>query len=122
MLEPEHLAGSSETALHFVANEKCAVFAAEILRAREKICRWRFAPFALHRFDDESGNIAFGQLALERGDVIQRDACIPLIHQRAETLGKTFAAHQRQRSDAESVKGAFERNDALLSGGGTREF
>src|SRR5437764_5869968 len=122
MLESKHFAGPSQTALNFVANEKCAVFAAELLRAREEICGWRFAPFALHRLDDKSGDIAFGQLALERGDVIQRNAGIPLIHERAETFRKTFASHQRQRSDAESVKGALERDNALLSGGGTREF
>ena len=95
MLEPEHLPGSSQAALDFVANEKCAVFAAEFLRAGEEICRWRFTAFALHRLDDESSDIAFGQLALEGCDVIQGDAPVPLIHERSEAFGETFATHQR---------------------------
>ena len=95
MLEPEHLPGSSQTALHFVANEKCAVFAAEFLRAWKEICRWRFASFALHRFDDERSDITFSQLTLERSDVIKGNAGVPLIHERSEAFCETFATHQR---------------------------
>src|SRR5215468_3198453 len=95
MLESKHLAGSSQTALNFVANEKCAIFPAKSLRAREEIRRRGFATFALYRFDDKGGDIAFCQFALERRDVIQRNTRVPFVHERAEALGETFATHQR---------------------------
>src|SRR5437667_12534172 len=79
MLESKHLAGSPQTALHFVANEKCTVFSAQGLSAREEICGGRFATFALHRFDDKGGEIAFRQFALERGDVVQRNARVTFV-------------------------------------------
>src|SRR4030095_7738266 len=94
MLEPKHLAGPPQTTLHFVANEKCAIFPAKGLRAWEKVCGGRFAPFALHRFDDEGGDITFRQFALERSDVVQRNTSVPFVHERAETFGETFATHQ----------------------------
>src|SRR6516165_3030029 len=77
MLEPKHLAGSPQTTLDFVANEKCAVFPAKSLSAGEEICGGRFTTFALHRFDHERSNISFRQLALERSDVIQRNPSVP---------------------------------------------
>src|SRR5205085_3028102 len=46
MLKPKHLAGSSETALDLVGNEKCAVVAAEMLRGRGNTCVRGFASFA----------------------------------------------------------------------------
>src|SRR6478752_7682352 len=122
MLEPKHLAGPPQTTLHFVANEKCAIFPAQGLRALEEICSGGLTTLALHRFDHECGDIALRQLALERCDVIERNTRIPFVHERAETFGKAFATHQRQRSDAESVERAFERNDAFLAGSSAREF
>src|SRR6266567_4174967 len=95
VLEPEHLAGPPETTLNFVANEKCAVFATEFLRAREEICCGRFTTFTLHRFNDERSDITFSELALERSDVIQGNARVPLIHERPETFRETLATHQR---------------------------
>ena len=43
-------------------------------------------------------------------------------HQRAEAFGETFAAHQRERTEAQPVKRAVERDDALPSGGGAGKF
>ena len=96
MLESEHFPRSTQTGLNLVTNEKCTVFAAELQGAGEEISSGRFTTFALDRFDDEGGNITFREFALERRDIIESDACVPLIHQRPETFREAFAAHQRR--------------------------
>src|SRR5437762_13049982 len=114
MLEPEHLPGSSQATLNFVANEKCAVFAAELLRAREEICCWRFTTFTLHRFNDEGSDITFSQLTLEGCGVPQGDARVPLISEPSEDFCETFATHQRERPDHASAKRASDQHHPRL--------
>src|SRR5437016_5824939 len=84
MLESKHVADSPQTALYIVANEKCTVFSAQGLSGREEICGGRSSTFALYRCDDRGGDIAFRQFMLERGHDVQRNACVPYVHQRTK--------------------------------------
>src|SRR5436189_6242340 len=101
MLKSEHLSGSPKAALHFIANQNCTVFPAKLLRARKEIGDGRFATFALNRFDDESGDVAFREFALERRNAIESDARVPLMPEGTKTFSETAAAHPGQRSNAE---------------------
>src|SRR5215471_9655902 len=58
MLDGEHLAGSAETRLYFVANEKDAVAVEHLLDLAE-IVGWRYddAALAHHWFGDERSNV-----------------------------------------------------------------
>src|SRR5438309_10800763 len=80
VLEAEHLSCSSEPALDFVGNKEGAIFPAKLLCAREKGITWRLATLSLHWFEDEGSNIALGQVALERRDVIECNPRVPFVH------------------------------------------
>ena len=104
MLEAEHLAGASEAGLDFIADEERSVFPAKLLRANKKVAARIIHSLALHRLDDESRDITFRQLLFEGGDVIERDSSIESLHERSEPFRKTFAAHERKRAEAQSMK------------------
>ena len=106
MLKAKHFAGAPEAGLDFVADKKRAVFAAKLLGAVKEIAARIIHAFALHRLDDEGGDIAFRQFALKGREIIERDAAIESLHKRTEAFGETFAAHERKRAEAEPVKGA----------------
>ena len=58
VLEPEHLAGPTETGLHFIRNQQRPIFAAKLLRAREEIALGCLATFTLDRLDHEPSHVA----------------------------------------------------------------
>src|SRR3954469_8665914 len=108
MLESKHFSGPPEAGLDFITNEEGPVFAAEGLGPLEKIAFRRLATFALDRFDHERRDVAFRKLTLEPFNIVERDTGLESLHERPEPFGKTIAAHERQRAEAEPVKSAFE--------------
>ena len=68
----EHFAGAPEAGLHFVADEQRAVLAAKLLRAVKEIVSRKLHALALHRLDDERGDIALRSSRSKRVEVIER--------------------------------------------------
>src|SRR5580700_7512119 len=64
MLESEHFSSATEPGLHFIRNQKRAVLAAKLLRAREEISLGSLAAFALNGLDHERRDIARTQLSI----------------------------------------------------------
>src|ERR1051325_8901799 len=108
MLESEHFAGATQASLHFIGDQEGAVFPAKLLCAWEEIGVGCLAAFALNCLNRECSHVAPTQLSIQRIEIIEWHARIEAFHQRTKTFGETFAAHQRERADAESVEGARE--------------
>ena len=89
----------------------------------KKIGLRRIAALALHRLDDKSRHIALRQLAFQRREIIERDPRLESFHERPETFGETFAAHQRKRAEAQ-VRETRSRSEItrFRCGGGAGKF
>src|SRR5262249_10437723 len=94
MLESEHLSSAPKTGLDFIGNQKCSVFTTKFLCTNKEIGLRSLTPFPLNGLDHESRHIARSQLSIQLVDIIERDARVESFHQRTESFGKTFAAHQ----------------------------
>src|SRR5207237_2661512 len=53
---------------------------------------------------------------------VERHARIEALHQRTESFGETFAAHQRERTETESMESTGERDRAFSSSRGPGKF
>src|SRR5206468_8239768 len=113
MLESEHLTRSTEAGLDFIRDQQRSVFAAKFLGTNKEIRLWRLTAFALNGLDHKRRHIARAQLPVQLGDVIERNACIEALHELAKTVREAFAAHQRQRTQSQTVKCARQRHNAL---------
>jgi hypothetical protein len=122
MLEAEHFSGASKSGLHFVGNEERAILAAKFLRPRKEIRPRGLAALALNGLDHERGHVTCAKLSIQFIDVVERHPRIETLHQRTESFGETFAAHQRKRTETESVECTGERDRAFSSSRGPGKF
>src|SRR5260370_26780934 len=122
MLEAEHFSGASKSGLHFVRNEESAVLAAKFLRPRKEIRPRGLAALALNGLDHERGHVTRAKLSIQFIDVVERHPRVETLHQRTESFGETFAAHQRERTETESMECTGERDRAFSSSRGPGKF
>src|SRR5260370_8714651 len=115
MLETEHFPGATQSGLDFIGYEQRAVFATKLLRPNKEIGLRCLAAFALDCFDRKRRDVPRTQLSIQLIKIVERHAGVESFHQRAETFGKTFAAHQRERTEAEPLKPAPQSNAPLPS-------
>ncbi len=104
MIDREKFAGAAEAGLNLVGDEQRAVFAAKRLRAEEIIVGGDVDALALNRFDEEGRDLARGERALQRGQIVERNL-LRIRQQRAEALLEDRVAVHRQRAIGEAVEG-----------------
>ncbi len=141
----EHLAGTPETALDLVDDQRHAGLFGDPAQAAQPVqIRRDHAALALHRLDDDRRrqlHAAFGivqqvfqvvQVDLHplRAAETERAAVIVGIRQELHAIAqqgtqrffRPQAAHQAQRALAHAVIGALERQDGTAAGGGTHQL
>ncbi len=121
MLEGEPFAGATQAGLHFVADKKRAVLAAEGLSAIVVIVPREFDALALDEFDDEGGDVALFQFVFELGDIAHRHG-LATGDEWAEAFVKGGIAGDRKRTVAESVVGILQGENAGATRGALGEL
>ena len=104
MLVRPELARAAESRLHLVDHEQGPVLAAQLRRSRPVLVRGQVHALSLDDLEHERGDIVAPQLSLERLDLAEGNL-VTAREQGAEPLPELLAPIERQRSEAEAVKG-----------------
>src|ERR1051326_4524604 len=87
----------------------------------EKIVAWKMHAFALNRLDDQRGDLPRRERRIERGKITELHA-FAAFKIRSETFLEMHISHHGQRTHAQPVKRAFNRNQARASSRSARKF
>src|SRR5579872_3446864 len=124
MLDRKKAAGAAKTRLHFVSDEKRAVFPAEPHRFLEIEVAGDIDRLSLDRLQDEGRDTARGEHFFKRCEIVESDfVCVG--KQRSEAVAKVVLASHRERAIGEAVKAvcavdeprAARRSPGELDGG-----
>src|SRR6516162_2286693 len=107
MFESPHLTATSESALHFVADDQHPMSSAEGLSFLIKVVRRIVDPFSLDRFEQESCHVPFFEQPFQRNQIAHSNPG-DIGQKRAESLLKIAASGNRERTIAQSVITAFQ--------------
>ena len=121
MLAGDEAAGAAETGLDLVGDEQRAVLAAEPLRLLQVAVVRQVDALSLDRFEDEGGDVAGLQRALQGDDVVERHAHA-VAQQRLEPGAEQLVAVQRQRAHGQAVEGVITVDDLRAAGRGAGEL
>ncbi len=111
MLVGEQLAGATETRLDLVDAEERAVAPAERLCALEISGGSDVHALALHRLDEEHGDVLAAELLLERVEIAERNL-LEAGQQWPEALRELGVAVRRQRAEGQPVEAVVDGDDA----------
>ena len=122
MLAGEETAGAAEAGLDLVGDEQRAVLAAQPLRLREIAVVGHVDALALDRLDDEGGDVAASQRALQRGEIVERHArAVP--QQRLEAVAEQSSSPLSDSAPiGQAVEGMLAIDDLGPPGGGAGEL
>ena len=112
---------AAEAGLHFIADDQRPVVSAERLRTSVKIVRGEAHALALHRLENEGGDVAPREPLLEGSEIAERKTRA-IGQQRAEAFLKMNVAHERERPIRQPMEGAFERDESGTARRGPRKL
>ena len=115
MLVGEEVAGASEPALHLVGDEQGLVAGQQVGRGGQESGRTHRHPFALDRFDQESGDVALRELAPQPLEITERDHGVR--EQGVEAVAELLGPVDGKRTGGQAVERVVAVDDASATGG-----